>query len=68
MLLGWVSLCFTLVANQSPLTLLNSLQRWIETNPRQLVALLLGLETSVWIHLILDGDPWPAECSGRKRR
>ena len=67
-LLGWVSLWFCLVANQSPITLLNRLQGWMEANPRQLLALLLGLETSVWIHLILDGDPWPAEWSGRKRR
>lgn len=35
--------------------------RWLREHPRPLLAVLLGLETSVWLHLILDGDPLPAE-------
>ena len=35
--------------------------------PRQ-HRLLLGLEASVWLHLLQDGDPWPAEWTRRRRR
>ena len=34
---------------------------WLQKHPGPLLAVLLGLETSVWLHLILDGDPLPAE-------
>ena len=33
-----------------------------------LIAVLLGLEVSCWLHLILDGDPLPAEWHRRRRR
>ena len=33
-----------------------------------LIGVLIGLEGSVWLHLILDGDPMPIECSKRWRR
>ena len=36
--------------------------------PNALLAVLLGLEASVWLHLILDGDPLPAEWRARRRR
>ena len=45
---------------------------WLRQHPRPLLAVLLGLETSVWLHLILDGDPlpaeWPRRWSRRRRR
>ena len=46
--------------------------QWVRQHPRPLLAVLLGLETSVWLHLILDGDPlpaeWPRRWSRRRRR
>ena len=30
-------------------------------NPQRFLSLLIGLEASTWLHLILDGDPLPAE-------
>ena len=40
---------------------------WLQKHPDPLLAVLLGLETSVWLHLILDGDPLPAEWPRRWR-
>ena len=37
-------------------------------HPRTLISILVGLEGSVWLHLILDGDPLPAECRKPWRR
>ena len=37
-------------------------------HPRTLIGVLLGLESSVWLHLILDGDPLPAEFAKPWRR
>ena len=37
-------------------------------HPRTLIGILLGLEGSVWLHLILDGDPLPAEFAKTWRR
>ena len=35
--------------------------QWLREHPRPLLAVLFGLEASAWLHLILDGDPLPAE-------
>ena len=32
-----------------------------QDHPRPLIATALGLEASVWLHLLLDGDPLPVE-------
>ncbi|QNI74888.1 metal-binding protein [Synechococcus sp. NOUM97013] len=37
-------------------------------HPHALWGALLGLEGSVWLHLLLDGDPLPAEWPKRWRR
>ena len=34
---------------------------WFRDHPVPLLAVLFGLEASAWLHLILDGDPLPAE-------
>ena len=45
---------------------------WLKQQPQQAIALAIGLEASAWLHLILDGDPWPVEWSlrrlGQRRR
>ena len=45
---------------------------WLKQQPQQAIALGIGLEASAWLHLILDGDPWPVEWSlrrlGQRRR
>ena len=40
----------------------------LRQHPRAVISVLLGLESSVWLHLVLDGDPLPAECPNRWRR
>jgi uncharacterized metal-binding protein len=41
---------------------------WLEQQPQQAIALVIGLEASAWLHLVLDGDPWPVEWAQRRRR
>ena len=40
----------------------------LRDHPRTWISILVGLESSVWLHLILDGDPLPAECSKAWRK
>ena len=48
--------------------LLTTLQQLFRQHPREFIACLVGLEGSAWIHLILDGDPWPQEWSKKRQR
>ena len=68
MLLGWTLLISNLIPNTNPNDVLSALQWTLQNYPQQAAALLLGLETSVWLHLIQDGDPLPAEWTRRRRR
>lgn len=43
----------------SPSQLLQSLRQLWQGQPSRLIAALLGLEGSAWLHLIQDGDPLP---------
>jgi uncharacterized metal-binding protein len=52
----------------SPSQTLPGLVTTLKQHPKPLISVLVGLEGSVWLHLILDGDPLPAECSNRWRR
>ena len=45
---------------------LPTLVSWLNQQPQQAIALGIGLEASAWLHLILDGDPWPVEWSPRR--
>jgi len=67
-LLGWTLLISNLIPNTNPYDVLSGLQWTVQNHPQQAAALLLGLEASVWLHLLLDGDPWPAEWTRRRRR
>ena len=67
-LAGWLSLLNALLPATTTLNPLNILRSLWGTQPHQLAALLIGLETSVWLHLVLDGDPRPKQWSRRRRR
>jgi hypothetical protein len=67
-LLGWTLLISSLIPTINPNWVLTALQWILQTHPQHTAALLLGLEASVWLHLIQDGDPWPAEWTQRRRR
>ena len=72
-LLGWLLLSLllqTLIGLQtaSPSDLTSLLLRSAQSHPRSLLAMALGLEGSVWLHLLLDGDPMPVEWRRRNRR
>ena len=68
LLLAWTLLVSVLIPSVSPSLVLTHLQNTLQQYPRQATAMLLGLEASVWLHLIQDGDPWPAEWTRRRRR
>ena len=43
-------------------------QQLLHQQPRAGLALMVGLEGSAWIHLVLDGDPWPQEWWNKRQR
>jgi uncharacterized metal-binding protein len=67
-LLAWCLIVAMAVPALSPAMLLAALQQLMRQHPQELIALLVGLEGSAWIHLILDGDPWPQEWSKKRQR
>jgi len=67
-LLTWCLIVSMAVPALSPAVLLTKLQQLMHQHPREFIALLVGLEGSAWIHLILDGDPWPQEWSKKRQR
>ena len=67
-LLSWCLIVTLAVPALSPALLLTTLQQLMRAYPREVIALLVGLEGSAWIHLILDGDPWPQEWSNKRQR
>ena len=63
-LMSWTGLLLMLLQPlgcPAPLSLTKELHQQLRLNPQPILAVLLGLEASVWLHLILDGDPLPAE-------
>ena len=67
-LLTWCLIVTMAVPALSPSLLLANLQQLIRHHPREFISLMVGLESSAWIHLILDGDPWPQEWSKQQQR
>ena len=67
-LLTWCLIFTMAVPVLSPAMLLAALQQLTHQHPQELIALLVGLEGSAWIHLTLDGDPWPQEWSTKRQR
>ena len=45
-----------------------NLRNLIEKYPQQIIAIIVGIETSVWLHLIQDGDPLPNEWRKTKKK
>ena len=66
-LLGWLTLLKGITGWPNPAAL-EAASRWLELHPNQGWTLLLALEASLWLHLILDGDPLPAEWARQQRR
>ena len=67
-LLTWCLILTLAVPALSPGMLLAALQQLMRQHPQEFIALLVGLEGSAWIHLILDGDPWPQEWLKKRQR
>jgi len=67
-LLTWCLIATMAVPALSPAMLLKGLQQLMHQHPQECIALLVGLEASAWIHLILDGDPWPQEWLKKRQR
>ena len=67
LLLGWLSLLDAVIPALGARTVLPMLHRLWKELPHQTIAGLIGLEASVWLHLLLDGDPLPGRW-GRGRR
>ena len=72
-LLGWLLLQELLqsllgLSIASPSTLAESLKTNALARPRIVLSVALGLEASVWLHLLMDGDPLPVEWHRRPRK
>ena len=67
-LLTWCLIATMAVPALSPSLVLAALQQLLHQHPRAGLALMVGLEGSAWIHLILDGDPWPQEWSNKRQQ
>ena len=52
----------------SPLFVASLLKKHLQEQPKQIIAVILGLEGSVWLHLIKDCDPLPSEWKKSKRK
>ena len=68
LLLTWTAGVVLLLPGLNVAAWLGSVHRTIQEHPQPSAAILLGLEASTWLHLLLDGDPWPAEWTRRRRR
>jgi len=72
-LLGWLLLRMLLQALlglslTSPSELTETLLANALSRPPLVLSMALGLETSVWLHLLMDGDPLPVEWRRWRRR
>lgn len=45
----------------SPIEIAYLIKEQLKQHPKKIFALILGLEASVWLHLLQDGDPMPME-------
>lgn len=69
MLLLWTAMASILTPTvPTPSQAWPALMTALKQHPRSLISVLVGLESSVWLHLIMDGDPLPAEGTKRWRR
>ena len=57
----WASVLCAVMPQMTMEMLWRTLNLWSTANPDQLIAVAVGLEGSVWLHLIQDGDPLPTE-------
>ena len=67
-LLTWCLLVTIAIPGLSPSMLLVDLHQLIHQYPHEFTGMVVGLEGSAWIHLILDGDPWPQEWSKKRQQ
>ena len=56
-LVGWLILVIFLVPSLNLTVVTESAQQWMNNHPRQIITIALALESSTWLHLVLDGDP-----------
>ncbi len=60
--LGLISyLLLLLFTETNRIEILDRIQTQVLLRPQIIIALLLGIEASVWLHLLLDGDPLPTQ-------
>ncbi len=52
----------------TPLEILKTICPQLLKNPKEYLPIMIGLEASVWLHLIQDGDPLPSEWHQGKYR
>ena len=68
LLIMWLSLASAFLPETETFELINVLKNIWTAEPERVAAVLVGLEASVWLHLILDGDPLPMEWGRRRKR
>ena len=68
LLAAWLWCLLTVIPGADWSTCLGWITRWFQAQPQQTLAMLIGLEASVWLHLVLDGDPFPVEWHHSRRQ
>ncbi|WP_028953135.1 metal-binding protein [Synechococcus sp. CC9616] len=68
LLTAWLWCLLAVIPGADWNTFWSSAIQWFNAQPQQAVAMLVGLEASVWLHLILDGDPLPVEWNRSRRQ
>ena len=68
LLIAWLSLVSAFFPWTETFVVINMLKNVWNAQPQRMAAFLIGLEASVWLHLILDGDPLPKEWNRRRKR
>ena len=66
--LALMLLLFKALGLSIPLEKTDLLKEKLKQNPQILFALFIGLEASVWLHLVKDNDPFPKEWHKWKKK
>ncbi len=59
---------FMPLGNTNPIESTNVFLKLLKEHPQKTLSVLIGLEASVWLHLLKDGDPYPRELRKRRKK
>ncbi len=62
-----VKILFQMLGIELPFISITQLKVLIDKYPQEVLAIIIGIEASAWLHLILDGDPLPIKLKKSKK-